>query len=156
MEGIEAIIRAAFPAHPVPQPFFVTSEGRQQDIHQELESRIHGRAWTSLTLLDWRMVGSVPAFREYLMPQTFAYHVPSFLVGVISEPDFRDWALEAILPFNRRREPRGEWWTSFAAALTDPQRTAIRAFLAFQRDSVGYSFDLADEELVSSAESLWA
>jgi hypothetical protein len=157
MEEIETIIRAVFTERPVPTTFFGPAEALQQDMPQELASRIEGRAWTSLSLLDWRGVGAPPAsYRRYVVPKTFAYYVPSLLVGVISEPDFRDLALEAILPDNRWRSPRGEWWTSFAATFTNPQRQAIRAFLAFQREAAAFTFDLADEDLVSAAEKVWA
>jgi hypothetical protein len=156
METIEAIIRAAFPEHPIPKAFFGSPEGLGYDLPQELALRIEGRAWTSLSFLDWRMVGAAPAaYREYVVPKTFAYYVPSFLVGVVSEPEFRDLAFEAILPNNREHRPRGEWWMSFAAAFTDPQRAAMKAFLVFQREAAR-TFDMVDEELASAAENIWA
>ena len=156
MESIDGIIRAAFPERPIPITFFGEAEGQEQDMQQELAARIRGRAWTEVSLMDWRMVGSVPAFRECMLPRTFAYYVPSFLVGAISEPDFRDWAFEAVLPSNRQRLPRGAWWPSFVAAFGEPQRAAIRAFLLHERNALGKAFDLVDEELVGAAETVWA
>jgi hypothetical protein len=83
MEEIETIIRAVFTERPVPTTFFGPAEALQQDMPQELASRIEGRAWTSLSLLDWRGVGAPPAsYRRYVVPKTFAYYVPSLLVGV--------------------------------------------------------------------------
>jgi hypothetical protein len=156
METIEAIIRAAFPEHPVPKVFFGSAEGLEYDLPQELASRIEGRAWTFLSFLDWRLVGATPAaYREYVVPKTFAYYVPSFLVGVISQPEFRHLALEAILPSNREHRPRGEWWSSFAAAFTNPQRAAMKAFLASQKEAACTS-DMVDKQLVVAAENVWA
>jgi hypothetical protein len=157
MEAIRTIIHAAFPEHPVPVHFFLHSEVLHLDMPQELATRIEGRAWTSLALLEWRMVGSTPAaYREYLAPQTFAYYVPSFLAGAIAQPAFRDLALEAILPNNRRQSPRGEWWASFAVAFSVPQRKAIKAFIAFQKTTAVKSADAVDEALVGAAEVVWA
>jgi hypothetical protein len=156
MEGIEPIIRTAFPEQPIPMTFFGESAGPQQDMQQELAARIKGRAWSELSFMDWQMVGPVRAFREYMLPRTFAYYVPAFLVGAISEADFRDWALEAILPSNRWRRPRGAWWTSFVAAISDPQRAAIRAFLVYERTALSEAFDMVDEELIGAAETVWA
>ena len=156
MEATDAIIRAAFPEHPVPTTFFGVERPQQDDIWLELASRIQGRVWTSLSLLDWRMTGVSPGtVQGYLVPKALAYYVPSFLIGAILEPDFRDLAFGAILPNNQWRRPRGEWWMSFAAAFTDPQRVAIRTFLAYERKADGFTFDLVDEELVSAAENLW-
>lgn len=155
METIEATIRAAFPEHPIPKNFFGSTEGLEYDLPQELARRIAGRAWTSLSLTDWRMVGATPAaYRAYLVPKTFAYYVPTFLVGVISEPEFLDLALEAILPSNREHRPRGAWWFSFADAFTDPQRTAMTAFLTCLKEA-DCTFDQVDEELFNAALTVW-
>ena len=157
METTDAVIRAAFPEQPVPKTFFAVARPQQDDAWLELACRIEGRVWTSVSLLDWRMTGGSPsANRLYMIPETFAYYVPSFLVGAISEPGFRDLAYEAILPHNRYRVPRGEWWARFESAFTGPQRTALRAFLAFQRKAASFTFDMVDEELVGTAEKIWA
>jgi len=156
MEMTEAKIRAAFPENPLPKVFFGGAEGLEFDLPKELAARIRRRAWTSLSLMDWRMVGATPAsYREYLVPKTFAYYVPSFLVGVLREPEFRYLALEAIIPFNRQHRPRGEWWLSFADAFSDPQRAALKAFLVCQKEAAS-TFDMVDEELVGVAERIWS
>jgi len=86
-------------------------EGLDRDIPKELAAHIEGKTWPSVHMLDWRMVGATPAvFREYLIPATFAYYLPSLLTGSILDPAFRDWAFEAILPANRQRKPKGDWW----------------------------------------------
>jgi hypothetical protein len=155
LEQIQKTIRAAFPEHPVPDVFFSSVERWQNDLQKELSSRIEGRIWTSLSLLDWRMIGATPAaYREYLAPQAFAYYAPSFLIGASSESEFLYLALEAILPSNQDHKPRGDWWFSFSAAFTSAQRAAVQAFLAAQRDT-GRSLDMVDEELISSAERVW-
>lgn len=157
MEATAAIIRAAFPEQPIPTTFFGVERPQQDDIWLELGSRIQGRVWTSLSLLDWRMTGAGPSVcRGYMAPKAFAYYVPSLLVGALSEPDLRDMAFEAVLPDNRWRRPQGEWWMSFATTFTVPQRAAVRAFLAYERKADGFTFSLVDEEQVSAAEGVWA
>ena len=155
MEAIETLIRSAFPEHPIPQAFFASSEGLEHDIPQELASRVVGRSWADVSMLDWRLTGAHPsACRRYVVPQAFAYYVPSFLVGAMSEPDFLDWALEAVIPDNQLHTPRGEWWFSFADAFSDQQRAALKAFLTIQRGSA--SLDIVAEELVGIAEKIWS
>lgn len=150
----ELAIRSAFPVNPIPKDFFRSADGFVQDMQIELANRVRGRAWPSLSLMDWRMIGSGPAsWREYLWPGTFAYYVPSVLIDTVSEPTFVDLALEAIVPFNRQHSPRGDWWFSFAAAFDDPQRQAIRDFLAALRQA---PLGGGDEKLVSVADAIWA
>jgi hypothetical protein len=154
-EPIEAVLREAFPEWPLPKAFFAATKGLEHDIAQELSARIRGRAWTALSLLDWRFVGAGPTVcREYIIPATFAYYVPSFLVGAISEPAFRDWAFEAVLPSNQQRKPKGEWWSEYIEAFSDQQRIAIKSFLVYHR-RVKPLIDPVEEELLSTAEVLW-
>jgi len=152
---VEVAIRAAFPDQPVPQDFFRDADCRDKDFHLELAGRMQNRPWTAVSLMDWRMIGATPAaWREYLVAETFAYYIPSILVGVLAEPAFADLALEAVLPFNQKHQPRGEWWFSFARALTDRQRGAMKDFLTHMRGSKP-SLDLVNEELVDAAEAVW-
>jgi hypothetical protein len=153
---VEVTIRTAFPDQPVPKEFFRDSARRDEEFQLELANRVQNRPWTAVTLTDWRMVGSTPAtWREYMLPETFAYYMPSILIGVLAEPPFFDFALEAMLPFNRWHQPRGEWWFSFARAFTDRQRGAMKDFLAHLRAS-NPPLDLRNEELVEAAETVWA
>ena len=155
MQSIDAIVRAAFPEDPLPEVFFRDHHAPDEDMPRELASRIQGRGWTRISLLDWRHVGATPgAYREYLAPAAFAYYTPSFLVGVVPQPEFMDLALEAILPSNRQRKPRGEWWSMYADSFTPPQRAALQAFLAYQREA-SHLLDVMDEELIRTAEAIW-
>ena len=62
--------------------------------------------------MDWRMVGTPPCIsRLYLEPATFMYYLPSIIIGVSREMEFWDFALEAIIPYNKNRVPRGRWWS---------------------------------------------
>ena len=155
MHVIEATIRAAFPEHPVPGILPRITEKFADDIGEALAFRVNARTWPSVSILDWRYVASPAICRTYMPPMTFAYYVPSFLVGVLSEPEWLYWALEAIIPFNKEHKPRGEWWFSFAEAFTGPQRAALHAFLAYQRDATT-PLSLQDEELIRAAETIWA
>lgn len=153
----EATIRSAFPVNPVPKDFFRDADLPMQDMQMELANRVRGRPWPSLSLMDWRMIGGSPAsWREYLRPGTFAYYVPSILTDTLPEPAFLHLALEAILPSNRERRPRGGWWFGFADAFNDCQRQAIRDFVAGLREASPGVLDIRDEELVSVAGAIWA
>lgn len=103
------LIRAAFPAEPVPAQFF-WREGKDSldlDIPQELRNRISGRPWIEVTLMDWRMTGTSPVVaRRYLEPATFMYYVPSIIVGASQDIGFVDFALEGIIPHNKYHVPR--------------------------------------------------
>lgn len=150
----EAAIRSAFPVNPVAKDFFRSADAHVQDMKIELENRVQGRPWPSLSLMDWRMIGGSPAsWREYLWPGTFAYYLPSILIGTLLEPTFVDLALEAIVPNNQQHRPRGDWWFSFTEAFDNHQRRAIRDFLAALREG---PLEIRDEELLSVAETIWA
>jgi hypothetical protein len=49
--------------------------------------------------------------QAYLEPATFMYYLPSIIIGVSREMEFWDFALEAIIPYNKNRVPRGRWWS---------------------------------------------
>jgi len=154
--SIDAILSGAFPQLPLPEPFFAATEGLDIDIRQELSTRVKGRVWTAVSLLDWRLVGASPSVcGRHMTPTSFAYYAPSLLLAAISEPAFLDWALEAILPPNQQRVPKGDWWLGYVEAFTDRQRLAIRSYLAHQRHTLSSS-DVVGEELLNVADRLWA
>jgi hypothetical protein len=88
-----------------------------------------------------------------LEPATFLYYLPSLLVGVLDDLDYLDWALEGILPFNKTHKPRGKWWATFSACVTDNQRATLQAFLMTVRSS--NPADLRDQALLGDAEVIW-
>jgi hypothetical protein len=155
MNILEATIRAAFPENPIPSVVAGITGKFFQEVDEELALRINGRPWPAISGLDWQYVGSPVLFREYMQPAVFAYYVPSYLMLSISDQSWLDWALEAIVPFNKDHTPRGQWWFSFADALAGPQRAALRAFLEYQRDAVA-PLSLVHEELITVAETVWA
>jgi hypothetical protein len=55
------------------------------------------REWTEIKMTDWKMIGHINISREHLDPATFLYYLPSLLLGVIEEPGYLYWALEAIM-----------------------------------------------------------
>jgi hypothetical protein len=152
------LVGTAFPLEPLPTEFF-WSERKDRldlDIPQELGSRISGRSWTNVTLQDWRMIGVSPAVaRHYLEPATFMYYVPSIIIGALQQIDCIEFALEAIVPGNRNREPRGKWWSQFSASASPRQRATLAAFTGHARlthwDTIGPS----NQSLLEHAENIW-
>jgi hypothetical protein len=148
------LVYANFPTDPVPHEFF-WSEGKlfvRDDISQEFRERFAGRRWPEITLMDWRMTGTRPTIaHRYLKPSTFRYYLPSLLLGVFDDLDFLDWALEAILPFNKWHVPRGKWWADFDAAMSESQRATLRSFLTIINPPAGS----VDQHLLSTAKAIW-
>ena len=158
MDALLNIINEAFPVSPQPPRFFLLEHeaSLDLDIPRELKERIAGRSWTHVTLLDWRMIGASPMVaRRYLEPATFLYYVPSIIVGAFQETAFIDFALEAIIPDNKTRIPRGKWWHKFSAAITLPQRAALSASLSYIRLTLWDSIGLANQSLLEHAETIW-
>jgi hypothetical protein len=153
------LIKAAFPAEPVPAQFF-WKEGKDSldlDIPQELRNRILGRPWTEVTLMDWRMTGTSPVVaRRYLEPATFMYYVPSIIVGVSQDIGFVELALEGIIPDNKYHVPRGQWWSEFSGIASLDQRTALSAFLSHVRLMSWDKIGPASQYFLEHAESVWS
>jgi hypothetical protein len=153
------LIRAAFPAAPVPAQFFWI-EGKDSldyDIPQELRNRIAGRPWTEVALIDWRMTGVGPCVaRRYLEPATFMYYVPSIIVGTSQEIEFVELALEGIIPHNNHHVPRGKWWSEFSGIASLEQRAALLAFLAHVRLVAWDKIGDANQYLLERAEAVWS
>jgi hypothetical protein len=158
-EDCMRLVAASFPVKPMPDRFFWSStEGTEKgDIPEELWNRIGNRQWTEVTLLDWRMTGAQPCnSRTYLEPRTFLYYLPSLLVGSLPDPEFIDWALEAMLPNNQNRIPRGKWWNEFAHAVSLNQRKALSAYASHIRLTIWDRIGLANQALVDAAEIVWS
>jgi hypothetical protein len=149
----EQLVYASFPTEPVPHEFFWAKRESpiERDIPKELRERLAGRRWPEITLTDWRMIGTPPAIaRDYLRPSTFCYYLPSLLLSVLGEPDFLEWALEALIPLNKAHEPRGKWWGGFVGAVSESQRATLRSFLTIVDPA-----DPANQSLLSIAETIW-
>jgi hypothetical protein len=126
------LVHASFPAEPLPEQFFwaESRESLEGDIPKELQKRIAHRRWTQIRIIDWAMVGTPPSIaRTYLEPPTFLYYLPSLLVGVLDEANYFEFGIEAIIPHNKTHTPRGKWWFSFSACVSEDQRVALCAFL---------------------------
>jgi hypothetical protein len=158
-EELSKLITAAFPVEPRPTRFF-SAEGMkfiELDIPQELRTRIAGRPWTEVTLMDWRMTGTSPVVaRSYLEPATFMYYVPSILSGTIQQPEFIDYALEGIIPNNRTHVPRGTWWLELSKEASPNQRAALVAFLAYVRFAFWDKIGSANRNLLEHGETIWS
>jgi hypothetical protein len=158
-DGFVRLITASFPAKPIPSRFF-WSDGEGTDkgnIPDELSNRIGNRQWTEVTLLDWRMTGAAPYIsRTYLEPRTFVYYLPSLLVGALFEPDFIDWALEGIIPFNKHRVPRGKWWNEFARAISPDQRKALSTYISHIQLTIWDLIGPGNQVLAHEAQAIWS
>src|SRR5205814_6820381 len=128
---IADLLARAFPLAPVPERVFGKGVSLRQDIPYELANRVQGREWSTVTLDDWRMVGSIDAIRACLSPDAFRYYLPSLLAASIQDRDFVDMGLEALLPSNRARVPYGDWWAAYVGGLTTANLMAIRAYLDY-------------------------
>jgi hypothetical protein len=149
------LVVAAFPVDPLPDRFFWI-EGRvplNDDFAQELSDKILGRRWTELTIEDWFKTGAdVVVNRSYIEPATFMYYVPCFIVGASQD---MCTALDAILPHNNNRVPRGKWWFAFSESASARQREAICAFVAHTRRMFWDKIGLEGQYLLERAENVW-
>jgi hypothetical protein len=102
------------------------------------------------------MVGAPPCItRSYLEPATFLYYLPSLLVGVFQDPQYLDFAVEAIIPYNQNHRPRGEWWSVFSKSVTQVQKMALAAFLV----DIGPLYSDTDDTMRATVEvagRLWS
>jgi hypothetical protein len=155
-ETVLKLLHASFPTEPVPSVFFWT-EGEpiiQPDIPGELQSRMEHRRWTEVTLMDWRMSATPHVVKSYLEPATYLYYLPSLLVGVLADPGFLDWGIEAILPDNQWHKPRGKWWATFRGCVSEQQRITLCEFLALIR-AQGRIIKSGLEPVLIAAERIW-
>jgi hypothetical protein len=150
--------RRAFPIEPIPRQFFGSDPEWPAigDIADDLQTRVRGRPWSSISMNDWRMIGSPWSFRRYLEPSVYLYYVPSLVLEGISAPGVDQFALEAIVPHNKTWVPRGAWWQAFAEAVTEEQRTALSTILATLRIQCWDEIGPANQDLVAAAERIWA
>jgi hypothetical protein len=145
-----ALIEAAFPTLPFPDALFSIEAGRDRHFREDFIGRIGRRAWTQVTMHDWTMLDFHPATaRSNLTPSTFIYYLPSLLLGCLSDMAYVDHALEATMPSNRARRPKGQWWFAFVEELTAVQRVALAAYVELVRlllldsnDAVGLAYAL--------------
>jgi hypothetical protein len=150
------LVHGSFPTEPVPQTFFWSEcdDPIQPDIPGELQNRMAHRRWPEVKLMDWLMVGVAPCVaRSYLEPSTFLYYLPSLLVGVFDDLGYTDFAIEGIVPFNKTHTPRGKWWSTFSACVSESQRVALRSFLTMIRSSE--PTDLRIQALLGDADAIW-
>ena len=149
---------AAFPSEPAPGRVLWNASGEwEDDIGLELLNRVQGKGWIDVSLLDWSMVGASPAVsRSYIDPSVFVYYLPSILIGAYENIRYLDFALDSLLPSNKERRPRGEWWFKFHAALSEKQRQTIVRFLERLREEYAGKLNDGEIELILIAEQLWS
>jgi hypothetical protein len=161
-EQFSNLLHATFPTQPVPARFFwkenVPDDGFE--FCGDLLKWLAQREWTEIKMSDWKMIGHIDISRQHLEPATFLYYLPSLLLGVIEEPGYLYWALEAIIPLGRDRRPKGRWWGELLETISPDQRATIRAFVAHVRDNLlrpdeGPFVISMDEALTTEAETFW-
>jgi hypothetical protein len=106
------------------------------------------------------MIASINIVREPLEPATFLYYLPSLLSGVIDDPRYLNWALEAIIPSGRDREPKSRWWIELLETISPDQIGTLLAFLSLVRKSLlrpdtSPFVIMENEALTSAAETFW-
>ena len=145
----------SFPMEPCPllsEVVAATSNG-QVEIPRELLKRFRGKKWTEILLDDWINIAGIQAIRVYLSPSSFHYYLPSLLMSVLERPQYLDWGLEALLPQNKGRKPKGEWWHEYFACFTVEQRLAVRLFISYAKSQCGHCSE--EEMLANCAEEIW-
>ena len=161
-EDFLKLLLATFPPQPMPARFFwkenVPDDGFE--FCGDSLKWLAQREWTEIKMRDWKMIGHISISREHLEPATFLYYLPSLLLGVIEEPGYLEWALEAIIPLGRDRKPKGRWWGELLETISLDQCATLRAFLghvrsAFSRSDKGPFWITAAEALTSEAETFW-
>lgn len=112
-----------FPAQPI--PFIDIDSTSQDEFDIDIKTWLSDREWTDIPTLAWRNLPTSGVLREKLSPTAYAYLTPAALMNIIYDPDYSEYSLEWILPFNKRRVSKGVWWDTFVACLTKDQTTAI-------------------------------
>jgi hypothetical protein len=161
-EQFSNLLHATFPTRPMPARFFwkenVPDDGFE--FCGDLLKWLAQREWTEIKMSDWTMIGHFNISRQHLEPATFLYYLPSLLLGVIEEPGYLYWALEAIIPLGRDRRPKGRWWGELLETISPDQSATIRAFLAHVRNNLlrpdeGPFVISPEEVLTTEAETFW-
>lgn len=152
------LVYRSFPKEPLPPRFFWDQDKYRSagDIPDELRHRITGRVWTDITMDDWRMVGTHSRVStRYLDPPAFVYYAPSLLVQSIDNSPFIDWFLEAIVPNNIPKIPRGKWWHELMEQFDNKRRTAIGGSLEYIQEYMWDILSESDRFLLYEAKKIW-
>jgi hypothetical protein len=160
-EDFSNLLHATFLAQPMPARFF-WKENVPDDGYEfcgALLEWLAQREWTEVKISAWPM-SIISISRVHLEPATFLYYLPALLLGVMEEPEYLEWALEAIIPSGRDRRPKGRWWGELLETISLDQCAVLRAFLvhvrsAFLRSDQGPFSITAAEALTSEAETFW-
>jgi hypothetical protein len=161
-EQFSNLLHATFPTQPMPARFFWTENVPDDGFEfcGDLLKWLAEREWTEIKMSDWKMIGHINISRQHLEPATFLYYLPSLLLGVVEEPGYLYWALEAIIPLGRDRRPKGRWWGELLETISPDQSATIRAFVAHVRNYLlrpdeGSFVISMDEALTTEAETFW-
>jgi hypothetical protein len=123
------IIRDVFPVDPIPKTLILEEADASGDITQEVIRRFSDRRWTEIGMEDWTNTATVAALVNIMTPSTFRYFLPALLLAVIEDRRYLDRGIEAVLPQNKNRTPRGEWWHEYYSGFSIGQKAAVRRFL---------------------------
>lgn len=161
-EQFSKVLMDTFPAQPEPSRFFwkESVHDKNDEFSRDLLERLARRQWTEIRLNDWAMIASINIVRERLEPATFLYYLPSLLSGVIDDPRYLNWALEAIIPSGRDREPKSRWWIELLETISPDQIGTLLAFLLLVRKNLlrpdtSPFVIMENEALTSAAETFW-
>lgn len=144
----------SFPTTPLPSEVPVTSDSGLTEIPGEISRRFSNKQWPDVHIDAWINTASVQVIIRCVTPVAFHYYLPALLIGVLYEPDYLDWGLIALLPWNKDRVPKGQWWFEYSNQFSDEQRAVIKLFISYARH---VSTPGSEEEwLVFCLERIWA
>ncbi|MGJ5175104.1 hypothetical protein ACQR16_10980 [Bradyrhizobium oligotrophicum] len=152
---LSALLRASFPAEPLPTTFWRGAGQPAGDIPDELAQRLAQRRWVDVTLHDWQMIGPPLSVSSYLHPDALRYSLPSLLVGVLHDTGYVDWALELLLPAGRKRRTDRRDWVTFWEGFSETQRDTIRCYLKGVRAMLGAAAGPVEQQLFDELDAVW-
>jgi hypothetical protein len=121
-------IRIYFPEDSPPRNI-LSLDATSRDFANEINNHFLGKLWTSVD--GWRNMDlSIKVIWLYLNTGAYIYYLPSLMSSALHENYFDD-AIDALLPQNQNRTPRGDKWGAYVSMLSQNQRQTIIHFLTY-------------------------
>jgi hypothetical protein len=127
---IKEMINLAFQHSKLPSELILKKIGNTE-FEEEINKRLVGKNWHDVNLEDWISIASLPTLMECMTPQGVHYFLPSLLLGVIDEPNYYSWGVDALRPHNKYQTEKSEWWTTYKQLFSEEQIIAVRNFLLY-------------------------
>lgn len=145
--------KKAFPLHPIPVKV-LSDEKDLSEFSCEILNRFQGKSWDVLSLDDWINIGVIETIKNYTLPKSFHYYVPSILLLSLSSDNYIDWGLKAIVPDNQSRSPKGEWWLEYFACFSDDKKKFVQEYVLSVLEKIS---ECSEEEYLAqiALEEIW-